>query len=122
MLRTRVLSLAAIGLVTVLCSCSSSDSGTTPVEQSTEDAAPDVEVQPDAAAEAAAEAGEDAAIEAASEAGEAAVKNCPFESDLSKATLPCLCGDTLVEDVTTAMPSCTGVVKCCPAESGLKCE
>lgn len=125
MLRTRVLSLAAIGLITLFYGCSSSDSGTTPAEQPAEDAAQEQAEGPDAAeeaaAEAAAEAGEDAPIEAAIEASEAAVKKCPNEVDLTKHA-PCDCYGTLVEDPKTAMPNCTKTVKCCPAEGGLKCE
>ena len=125
MLRLPTLSLVAVGLITLLCACSSSDSGAPAQSPGDQDAAEEV-LEQDAATEpveeAAAEAGEDALPEAAVEAAEAAVKKCPYESDLSKATLPCMCGTTLVEDVETAMPGCTGIVKCCPAEGGLKCE
>jgi len=72
---------------------------------------------------------EDAAPEAATEdaapadaAEDVVVAKCPYEKDLSKVTLPCKCGDTIVEDVATAMPDCTKTVVCCPATGGLKCE
>ncbi len=48
------------------------------------------------------------------------VPTCPFEVDLSDYT-PCMCKDTLVEHVHTAMPDCDKKVVCCPI-SGVKCE
>ena len=133
MLRMPALSLVALGLITLMCACSSSDSGTPAVNPGDQDAAEEAaeqdaapEVAEEAAAEASAEAGEDAlpeaAIEAAIEAAEASVKKCPNETDLSKVALPCNCYGTVVEDPKTAMPTCKGIVKCCPKEGGLKCE
>ena len=47
---------------------------------------------------------------------------CVDETDLSTQRLPCNCYGTVVSDVKKDMPSCNDIVKCCPADQGLKCE
>jgi hypothetical protein len=72
---------------------------------------------PDAAPDAATDAAPDAATDA-----DALLTKCKNEVDLSKQSLPCDCYGTAVEDVKTAMPSCSKTVVCCPGTKGLKCE